>query len=142
MTSRKRTEIIQVRPAGRDHQVVTVKGGSGAYRRTPCSDCPWREDAVGKFPPEAFRHSASTANDMAENTFACHQSGASKPAICAGFLLRGAEHNLSVRIARLRGRAMDDVSDGGHALHKDYRAMAVANGVDPQDPALARCRDN
>ena len=31
------------------------------------------------------------------------------------------------------------VNDGGHELHENYRAMAVANGLDPADPALARC---
>lgn len=121
--------------------MVTVQGGRGGYRRTPCGDCPWRKDAVGIFPAEAFRHSASTAYDMAENTFACHQSGARKPAICAGFLLSGAMHNLSVRLGRLRGRILDDVSADGLDIHENYRAMAIANGVSPDDPVLVPCRD-
>jgi hypothetical protein len=61
--------------------------------------------------------------------------------VCAGFLLRGADHNLAVRLGYYNGRFKDDVSDDGLALHANYRAMAVANGVDPDDPALADCRD-
>ncbi len=133
--------ITDVRPAGDDHQVVTVEGGKAGYRRRPCSDCPWRVDAVGEFPAEAFRHSAGTAYDMSNRTFACHQSGVKKPAICAGFLLRGADHNLGIRFKRMQGLITDDVEDGGHALHANYRAMAVANGVAPDDEVLRPCRD-
>lgn len=133
--------ITQIRPAGPDHQVVAVEGGPGTYRRKPCRDCPWRKDAAGKFPAEAFRHSANTAVDMSRHTFACHQSGTKKPSICAGFLLRGADHNLGVRLKRMTGEIDDNVTDGGHELHENYLAMAIANGVDPLDPALAHCRD-
>jgi len=136
-----RPTITQVRSAGADHQVVTVVGGRGTYRRKPCSDCPWRKDAVGVFPAEAFRHSANTAYDMSDHTFACHQTGKEKPSVCAGFLLRGADHNLTIRLGYMQGRFKGDVSDEGHDLHDNYRAMAVANGVDPSDQTLARCRD-
>ena len=136
--------VTRTRPAGPDHQVVTVEGGNaGSFRRRPCSTCPWRVDAVGVFPAEAFRHSANTAYDMAPNTFACHQSGAERPALCAGFLLRGAAHNMGARLGVIRGEvALDQVEAGSAALHPSYRAMAVANGVDPADPVLARCRDD
>lgn len=141
----KASRITNVRPAGENaagqqHQVVTVEGGKGTYRKKPCSNCPWRMDAVGEFPAEAFRHSANTAYDMSDHTFACHQSGADKPAICAGFLLRGAEHNLAIRMKRIRGECLDVVM-GDVELHSNYRAMAIANGVDPEDAALALCRD-
>ncbi len=139
--SRKKAEITRVRPAGEDHQVVTVEGGAGAHRRKPCAKCPWRVDATGEFPAEAFRHSAETAYDMATHTFACHESGAAKPALCAGFLLRGADHNLNVRMAYITGRLTPDFSDDGHELHENYRAMAIANGVAPDDPVLEKCRD-
>src|SRR5690554_4965211 len=104
----KKTQVLAIRPASDAHQVVTVSdtgaGSSRRYRRKPCATCPWRTtDAVGEFPAEAFKHSASTAYDMAQNTFACHDSGTEKPALCADFLLRGAEHNLSVRPARMKG---------------------------------------
>lgn len=46
-----------------------------------------------------------------------------------------------VRLGYMSGRLKDDVSDGGHALHENYKAMAEANGVDPSDPVLAPCRD-
>lgn len=139
---RRKASVVKVTPAGPLHQVVTVVGGPGAYRRKPCAKCPWRVDATGEFPAEAFRASASTAYDLAQNTFACHDSGASKPAICAGFLLRGADHNLSVRMLRITERGIfSDVVDGGVQLHDSYRAMAIANGMDPDDQALAPCRD-
>jgi hypothetical protein len=53
--------------------------------------------------------------------------------------LRGAVHNLSVRLKFAVGQLRRDVGDGGHALFENYRAMATANGVAPGDPALARC---
>lgn len=133
-------QVTGVRPAGDEHQVVTVEGGAAHYRRKPCSDCPWRKDAVGVFPAEAFRHSAPTAYDMSQRKFACHQSGAKRPAVCAGFLLRGADHNLAVRLLRMRGDIGTDVSDSGVELHESYAAMAVANGVEPDDPCLSKCR--
>jgi hypothetical protein len=139
--TKQTTRVIRSRPAGPDHQVVTVTGGRRAYRRKPCSDCPWRLDAIGEFPAEAFRHSAPTAYDMSQHIFACHQSGRKRPAACAGFLLRGADHNLAVRLGYLSGRLKGGVVDGGVELHASCRAMAIANGVDQDDPALAACRD-
>ena len=56
-------------------------------------------------------------------------------------MLRGAEHNLAVRLGKMQGRYKDDVTDGGVELHESYRAMAVANGVDTEDPVLRPCRD-
>lgn len=140
MPTDSNVRITRVRPAGDDHQVVTLEGGQSTYRRTPCPDCPWRVDATGKFPAEAFRHSAGTSYDMAQHVFACHQSGAEKPATCAGFLLRGADHNLSIRMKRMSGAIQDDVTDGGNLLHANYKAMAIANGVDEHDSALQGCR--
>lgn len=78
---------------------------------------------------------------MSVHTFACHQAGSAKSVTCAGFLLRGAEHNLAVRMGYSSGHFKDDVSDDGLELHANYRAMAVANGVDPEDPSLQHCRD-
>lgn len=138
---KKPAHIIAVHDAGPDHQVVTVKGGSGGlYRREPCEECPWRRENAGNFPPEAFRHSARTAYDMASHTFACHMSGAEKPAICAGFILRGATHNMAMRLKWLRGECQD-VKSGDAELFDSYREMAEANGVEADDPALRPCRD-
>lgn len=128
---------LDILPAGDRHRVAVVKGGQGSFRREPCPGCPWRKDQDGVFPPEAFVHSANTAQEGSTHTFGCHESGIEKPATCAGFLLRGADRNLAVAIREADGvidRA--EVSDGGHELHQDYRAMAEANGVDPRDPAL------
>ena len=136
----KKSIVTRVRPADANHQVISVEGGKGSYRRQPCSNCPWRVDAIGEFPAEAFRLSASTSHDMATNIFGCHESGTEKPATCAGFLLKGAGNNLTVRLGIATGRFNDDVQDGGHLLHENYVEMAVANGVSRDDPALAKCR--
>lgn len=134
-------EIVQVRAAGPDHQVVTVQGAKRLYRREPCPTCPWRTDAVGEFPAEAFRHSANTAHDASTHVFSCHSSGPEKPAACAGFLLRNSENNLAVRIMQACGDLdMDQVHDGSHELFGSYREMAIANGVPASDPALEMCR--
>jgi hypothetical protein len=133
--------VTQIRPADWNHQVVTVEGGKGLYRKEPCGGCPWRCDNVGEFPAEAFRHSAHTAYDMAQETFGCHESGSDKPAMCAGFLLRGADNNLSVRLKQMQKKLrMDELSDGGHELHDSYAAMAIANGVGADEEVLQACR--
>jgi hypothetical protein len=61
--------------------------------------------------------------------------------MCAGFLLRTAANNIGVRIAAMKGRFdPNELSDAGERLWSSYRTMAIGNGVDPQDPLLARCR--
>jgi hypothetical protein len=132
--------------AGRDHAVHTVEGGNGAYRRSPCSDCPWRTDAAGVFPAEAFRHSANTGVDGAYfspdamHTFACHQSGKDRPATCAGYILRS-DDAIGWRIAVAVGKFDPaKVSDDGIDLHDCYFDMAVANGVPEDDPAIQACK--
>tara|TARA_R110001592_G_scaffold29089_2_gene105845 strand:+ start:104 stop:352 length:249 start_codon:yes stop_codon:yes gene_type:complete len=78
---------------------------------------------------------------MSENVFSCHTSGAKKPATCAGFLLRGAEHNLNVRLGLIMGTLdLQQVDDDGLDLFDSYREMAVANGVEEDDSVLALCR--
>lgn len=139
MNRAKSTRITEIRPAGPDHQVLSVTGGAGSYRKSPCGGCPWRVDQTGEFPAEAFVHSARTAYDMSSHQFSCHESGAQKPASCAGFLLKGADHNLGVRMRRLRGEMLD-VHDAGLELHAGYREMAVANDVAPDHPAIRPCR--
>ena len=140
------TGIKQTKVAGRVgpdlYGVTTVEGGRASYRREPCAQCPWRRDVpTGAFPAEAFRISANTAYDMSTHQFACHMSGADKPATCAGFLLRGAAHNLSVRLALSDGRIDPAQLRETSPLYDSYREMAEANGVAPDDPALAKCRD-
>lgn len=136
-------KIVAVTPAGERHQVVTVCSDSGIsdYMKSPCKDCPWKVSSTGEFPAEAFIHSATTAYDMASNTFACHSAGCEKPKTCAGFLLIGSDHNLAVRMKRILGENFDGLNDGGHELFKSYREMAIANGVEDNHPALAPCRD-
>ena len=140
----KKPRIEEVRPAGADHQVVTLRTGGEKhlYRRTPCDGCPWVRENVGSFPAKAFEHSASTAYDMAQNVFACHESGQDKPSTCAGFLLRGANHNLAFRLAILSGTIKPHLLKEGHRpLFNNYVEMAIANGVSPASPRLKICRD-
>lgn len=127
---------------GPNHAVVSMEGGAG-YRRKPCEECPWKCENAGKeFPAEAFRRSAKTAYDMADTTFGCHMSEG-EPVTCAGFLLAHSENNLAVRLRQARGQMdLDQVHDGGNEMFTSYRDMAIANGVDPDDPVLTPVRDN
>lgn len=110
------------------------------FQRAPCSNCPWRKDvAPHEFDVARFRDLAGTAYDMAHKVFTCHKSKDEKPVVCAGFLLRGADNNLTVRFNYRH--AQGQVEDAGLALYENYREMAIANGVDPDDPALIPCRD-
>lgn len=109
--------------------------------RRPCAECPWRRDVpIGHFPPERFQALAHTAYDLSTRVFTCHKSAEDHPIVCAGFLSRGAEHNLSVRLAYARGQLDPAVRAGDIPLYEDYRAMAVANGVPLDDPSLQACR--
>lgn len=149
----RKSSIVQTRPADDRHRVVSVEttdaeGAGPAYRRRPCEAhddqpaCPWRLDATpGEYPPEVYRLSARTAYDQAMHTFGCHQSTPERPQDCAGFLLRNAEHNARVRLWKTSGADLSDVHSDV-PLYDSYRDMAVANGVDPDDPALERCRGN
>jgi hypothetical protein len=133
-------KVSNIRPAGPEHQVVTVEGGHKGYRREPCPGCPWIVANTGDFPAKAFEHSAPTAYDIAQEVFACHESGVQGGHTCAGFILRGADHNMTMRLGYMTGRYKHDVTDGGYELHDSYRAMAIANGVDAGAPVLAQCR--
>ena len=101
------------------------------HARRPCDECPWRRDVVtGRFSPDRYEALAETARDMARPLFACHKSEAGRDVTCAGFLLRGAEHNLTVRMAIFTKRYdPSNVSDGGIELYNDYTEMARANGA-------------
>lgn len=67
-------------------------------------------------------------------------SGSDKSAVCAGFLLRGAEHNIGVRLRYACGDIEPDSIRSDVQLYESYREMAEANGVEPADPKLTPCR--
>lgn len=103
----------------------------------PCANCPWRTDAApGEFAADKYRELAATARDMATAVFTCHKTPTGRERVCAGFLERGADHNLAVRLAYSGKRLEFTDRSGGLDLHPNYRAMAEANGVDPSDPEL------
>ncbi|KQR37789.1 DUF6283 family protein [Deinococcus sp. Leaf326] len=151
MKRHQMARVEGVTPAGEHHQVLHLRGGGEGYQKRPCAQCPWRVDAAGLFPPEAFLASAGTSYDASMEEFACHSSvkivdaaegeERSAPRTCAGFILRGSTHNMASRLTQIV-RGMYRVTDGGHALHTNYRAMAVANGVPAEHPALVACRDD
>lgn len=101
------------------------------HQKRPCDECPWRTDVdTGRFSAARFEALADTARDMSMQIFACHKSKEGKDAACAGFLLRGADHNMSVRLAMMQGRYdPESVTDGGHDLYDSYADMALANGA-------------
>ena len=140
--------VTERRLADVNHAVITVKGGGGQYRRSPCPTCPWRKDAVGIFPAQAFRLSANTATDGSKiregddtwtHTFVCHQSRAGKPLICAGYILNGSDA-IGWRIAVTRGKFDPARVQSDVPLWTSYREMAEANGVSPNDKALQVCK--
>lgn len=129
-------KITASRRADARHRVLMVEG-MGAHRREPCGGCPWRIDQTGQFPAEAFRISADTCYDASFRLFGCHESGPKKPATCAGFLIANSVHNV---VARYRGIAGGEGCTSPVPLYPSYRAMAIGNGVPPDDPAIALCR--
>ncbi|GLY43013.1 hypothetical protein Amsp01_090360 [Amycolatopsis sp. NBRC 101858] len=133
-------EILAVHDGTDGWGVITAAAPASAYQTSPCARCPWlRDSPVGAFPPEVFRHSARTTYDLATHKFGCHASTPAQPKTCAGFLLRGAAHNLSVRV---HGPDVTAAVSTDRPLYDNYREMAIANGVAPGDPSLAPCRDS
>lgn len=146
---RRRARVQRTRYAGRvgdaEYGVTTLispPGDDHLYCRRPCAQCPWRSDLpTGVFPAEAYRHSAPTAYDMAPNIFACHMGKDTQPITCAGFLLRGSDHNFAIRMALIMRRIdYRQITDEGLPLYDSYRHMAESNGVDSEDPILGPCR--
>ena len=130
---------------GNEYGVTRMTGAEKRYRKKPCPTCPWRKDAEkGRFPAEAFRSSASTAYDASLTTFSCHEAGIKKHAVCAGFILANSENNMALRFAMARGDfdPRQVVNPENVELYESYRAMAIANGVDENDPRIAPCRGN
>lgn len=108
------------------------------YCKRPCAECPWRTDVPpGKFPASRYQLLAATAYDLARTIFACHLSKEGGEVACAGYVLQSSAHNLSMRLARQAFEVASDVP-----LYPTYRAMAIANGVAPDDACLRPCRDD
>lgn len=108
-------------------------------RNTPCPECPWLADAEpGKFTTERYRSLASSARQELGCVFACHMSSDASPIACAGYLAVVGPVSLQVRLMAAQG--LVDVSavavPADVALYPSYRALAVANGVAPDDPCL------
>jgi len=116
----------------------------------PCQECPWKVDAeAGKFPTCRYEQLTATAGAPGAEVwldapiFACHKSPEGGERACAGWLATVGRDHLGIRMAVITGR-LDPVAldpgEGWPELHPTYAAMAIANGVDPDDPTLRRCR--
>lgn len=133
--------VVAQRPADDVWGVTTVVyDGPPVGQPRPCGGdepCPWRRDArPGQFPAEAFQHSAATSQPGSKRRFGCHSSSLEQPRMCAGWLLRGAQHNAAVQRVLADGTVPRPELPAGVELYDSYAEMAVANGVAPDDPAL------
>lgn len=132
--------VAAVRPANREWGVATLVGGVPAAQPRPCTGaepCPWRRDAPrGQFPAAAYRHSADTSRPGTNRAFACHSSTSEKLKICAGWLLVEGHRNPQIHARMTFGDLARPELPEAVELYSSYRAMAIANGVDPADPAL------
>ena len=93
-----------------------------------------------KVSPLRHWQSANRAYDQSMHQFAYHVSGSENPASCTGFLLRDATHNIGLRLAPITGKIDPNELREMVPLHPSYRAMAEANAVPPDDPALRSTR--
>jgi hypothetical protein len=139
--TRPPARVLRVRPAGGEWGVFTVASTDPrAAQPRPCAGaepCPWRRDAPpAQFPAQAYRDSAATSQPGATSRFGCHSSTQQRPLICAGWLLRGAQHHDQVQQALADATLTLPELPDGIELYDSYQEMAVANGVDPGDPAL------
>lgn len=112
----------------------------------PCQECPWQTKArLGKFPPEAFQHTADTAvqpnlsewngQGPVQKLFACHMSDnhGRETKVCAGFLAVDGHNNFEVRLRVSRGQIPAEALSPGPdwpELYTSHDDMARANGVE------------
>jgi hypothetical protein len=111
-----------------------------------CAECPWlTASPLGHFAPERYYALARTCTPgyMGDEgrsmppVFACHMTSDGKERACAGMLLVCGEDNNMVRLASAQGRcARRDLEAPSGPLYPSYLAMALANGCDPDHPAL------
>lgn len=141
-------------------EVASVDNRSRLYRKSPCSECPWRKDVeTHRFPPHVFRDSASVGrqpsseqlqawcdstdddgevNEPIQRMFACHMSGnGERVSTCAGFLASdSSRENLAVRIAVTFGSIPVDALEPKPwwpELYMTHEEMARANGAYPEE---------
>lgn len=116
----------------------------------PCSNCPWRLDAPpGEFPACRYESLTATAGRPGKEVgfsapiFACHRSRDGEEFACAGWLATVGYDHLGMRLAVAMGRLEPAAFEPGPdwpPLYATYADLAVANGVDPDDEVLRRCR--
>lgn len=108
--------------------------------KTPCENCPYREDAPRKLWDESeFRSLLAAEHSEIGSVYACHKQRTLDPkdrGFCAGWLLDQKERNCPSIMLRMHLissdealQAFKDVNDGGHKLFPSLQAMCRANGV-------------
>lgn len=108
-------------------------------RDTPCPECPWNVKAEkGKFTVERYRSLAGSSKQELCCIFACHMSHEDHPIACAGYLAVCGGTSINVRLMQAYGHIdLERVKiPEDHVLYGSYGELAVANGVDPDDPVL------
>jgi hypothetical protein len=108
-------------------------------RRT-CPECPWLlSSAPGKFPPERYIDLADTCKPggIPRALFACHMTPEENTRACAGMMIVCGDDAPNM-LRLLWARRLIDPSnvEASGPLYPSYRAMAAANGCDPNDPAF------
>lgn len=134
--------VVRERP-GDDNWQVEARAYQGTAAAQPklCAGenvCPWRRDApAGQFPPAVFEHSAPGNRTAGpRGRFGCHSSPPERALLCAGWLLAGADGNTEVVGMMDSGVLARPKLPDGVELYGSYAEMAIANGVDPDLPAL------
>jgi hypothetical protein len=113
------------------------------YQKRLCVECPWRRSTpVGKFSADKYRELAGTAEDMSQRVFTCHMTPEHKPNACAGWIQQQGGHNLTIRMALIGGSLDLSEIEAEPNLYANYREIAIANGVDEDDPALEDIRND
>lgn len=114
-----------------------MSDGPFAMART-CAECPWRRDVpTGKFPPERYIALADTcAPGGLAPVFACHMTPDGGERACAGMLAACGMDSNRVRLAVAFGLWKPGEAEAAGPLFASFPAMAEANGVPADHPAL------
>jgi hypothetical protein len=102
--------------------------------KSTCAECPWLlTSKPGKFPPERYLELADTCKPGGlHGLFACHMTPDGGERACAGMLTVCGMDSNRVRLAMIEGRFDPRTVKATGPLYPNYRAMAEANGCDPE----------
>lgn len=106
--------------------------------KRPCSECPWKLDAVpGRFTEERWRSLQETAHhprrgsaEMHAPIFACHRTGEGRDRACAGWLAQEGAGHVGIRIATYSGRLSIEALSPGKDWPPLHATLAEAAAHD------------